>query len=567
MLELIQSDTFFEGRYKDKVIQVDSSRTGADEEEMIARLLKVEHAEEPTEIVIHVNMLKEGWDVTNLYTIVPLRAANARTLIEQSIGRGLRLPYGKRTGVTAVDRLNIVAHDRFQEIVDEANKPDSAIRLQAVVLDSDQLGQKTVTVVSQSQLATKLGLHPSQVTSSTTVAGEDETPLFTKPAEQKVAQIAWEVIRKLESQPQAVPTVGHLKKPEIQAAIVKAVEEQHRPVQLALEGVAERPDIAAVVAKTVDLVTEQTIDIPRILVVPKGEVKSGFSAFTLKLDTLKYPAVSDEIWIQHLRTGQLDVFTLGRGGIEEARLEDYVVSGLVDFDDIAYDDHADLLYDLASQAVKHFRSYLSEEDTRKVLRCYQRDIARFIHAQMQEHYWEEAVGYEVKVSKGFTELKPSAYTCAVRESPADYRVAPVEKSNMAKYLFGGFKRCLYPVHKFDSDAERKLAVILERDAIKWFKPAKGQFQIFYRQGADHLEYQPDFVAETAEAVYMLEPKMRKEMEDLVVLAKKDSAMSWCKNASDHAATHGGKPWRYALIPHDAIAENMTLGGLVRQYGR
>ena len=102
---------------------------------MIERLLKVEHTEEPTEIVIHVNMLKEGWDVTNLYTIVPLRAANARTLIEQSIGRGLRLPYGKRTGVTAVDRLNIVAHDRFQEIVEEANNPNSAIRLQQVVLN------------------------------------------------------------------------------------------------------------------------------------------------------------------------------------------------------------------------------------------------------------------------------------------------------------------------------------------------------------------------------------------------------------------------------------------------
>jgi type III restriction enzyme len=98
-MQLIKSDSFFEGRYKDKVIQVDSSKTGAEEEEMIGRLLKVEHTDEPTEIVIHVNMLKEGWDVTNLYTIVPLRAANARILIEQSIGRGLRLPYGKRTGV------------------------------------------------------------------------------------------------------------------------------------------------------------------------------------------------------------------------------------------------------------------------------------------------------------------------------------------------------------------------------------------------------------------------------------------------------------------------------------
>lgn len=565
LLVLIQSDSFFEGRYRDKVIQVDSSKTGAEEEEMITRLLKVEHTEEPTEIVIHVNMLKEGWDVTNLYTIVPLRAANARVLIEQSIGRGLRLPYGKRTGVTAVDRLNIVAHDKFQEIIDEANKPDSAIRLQAVVLDTDELGQKTATVVSQSQLATKLGFKPVQVTRSTTLAGQDVAPVFTKPEEQKVAQIAWEVIRKLENQPQMLPTIAHLKNPEILAAIVKAVEEQHQPSQLELEGVSEKPDFASVVARTVDLVTQQSIDIPRILVVPKGEVKSGFKPFTLELDTLKYPAVSDELWIQHLRTNELEVVSLGRGSIEEARLEDYVVGGLVDFDDISYDDHADLLYDLASQAVQHFQTYLSEDDTRKVLRCYQRNIAQFIHAQMQGHYWEDVVGYEVKISKGFTELKQSAYTYSVQEPPADYRVAPADKSNMAKYLFGGFARCLYPVQKFDSDSERKLAVILERDAEKWFKPAKGQFQIFYRKGADHLEYQPDFVAETADMIYMLEPKMRKEMEDPDVLAKKEAATQWCVYASDHAATYDGKPWRYLLIPHDEIASNITLSGLADRF--
>jgi len=68
LLATIQSDAFFEGRYKDKALQVDSSRSGAEEEEMISRLLKVESTDEPTEIVIHVNMLKEGWDVTNLFT-------------------------------------------------------------------------------------------------------------------------------------------------------------------------------------------------------------------------------------------------------------------------------------------------------------------------------------------------------------------------------------------------------------------------------------------------------------------------------------------------------------------
>ncbi len=161
---LIESSAFYEGRYAGKVIQVDSSRTGTEEEEMIAKLLAVESVDEPTEIVIHVNMLKEGWDVTNLYTIVPLRAANARTLIEQSIGRGLRLPYGKRTGVAAVDRLNIVAHDKFQEIIDEANRGDSPIRLKQVILEAPSADDKKVSVQVGSGAMTRLGLeHPFRV--------------------------------------------------------------------------------------------------------------------------------------------------------------------------------------------------------------------------------------------------------------------------------------------------------------------------------------------------------------------------------------------------------------------
>lgn len=565
LLQRIQSETFFDGRYRDKVIQVDSSQTGKDEELMIEHLLKVEHAEDPTEIVIHVNMLKEGWDVTNLYTIVPLRAANARILIEQSIGRGLRLPYGKRTGVTAVDRLNIVAHDKFQEIVDEANRSDSAIRLQTLVLDPEDLVKKTSTVVSQSQLATKLGIKPAQVTSSTSMADQGAKPTFTKPQEQVVAQLAWEVIKKYENNPQALPSVAHLKKPEIQAAIVKAVEAQQAP-QLALEGFLEKTDVAAVVAKTVQLVTEQTIDIPRILVVPKGEVKSGFKSFKLKLDSLKYPAVSEDLWVQFLRTGEGMAVTPTRGHSEESRLENYIVRCLMDFNDVSYDDHSDLLYDLAGQVVRHFEGYLKPDEAVDVVRCYQRDIAKFIHAQMQDHFWEEAIGYEVKVSKGFTELKPSAYTCNSSEPPADYRHSPADKSNMAKYLFGSFSRCLYPVQKFESDAERRMAVILERDSLKWFRPTKGQFQIFYRQGADHREYQPDFVAETDEMICMLEPKASNQMNDPIVLAKRDVAVKWCEQATSYAAGHSGKPWRYVLIPHDEIAVNMTLEALSKRFG-
>jgi type III restriction enzyme len=276
-----------------------------------------------------------------------------------------------------------------------------------------------------------------------------------------------------------------------------------------LDGVTKRPDLEAVVAKTAEIVIQETIDIPRILVVPKGEVKSGFRPFTLDLSGMRYEAPNETLWAAHLRTGQIDRISLGSGNIDEQRLEDYVVSGLIDFDDVAYDGHADLLYDLAEQVTRHLLSYLSEEEVWTVLRLHQREIARFVHAQMQQHFWQDTqVDYEVVVTRGFTALRPSAYTAAAGEPSLDFRVSPSDKSNMARYLFGGFKRCLYSLQKFQSDAERKLAVILEREAMKWFKPARGQFQLFYRSGIEHLEYQPDFVAETVSESTCWSPRPR-----------------------------------------------------------
>jgi type III restriction enzyme len=563
LMSLIQSEAFFKGRYADKVIQVDSS---VKEEDTVEKLLTVEQNDNPVEIVIHVNMLKEGWDVTNLYTIIPLRAANARTLIEQSIGRGLRLPYGKRTGVIAVDRLNIVAHDRFQEIVDEANNPNSPIRLKQLVLDEADFARKTVTVLSAPTILGSLGLQTAQTAEGAASAGLAPTPAFADPDEMRVARLAYDAFRKLAREPDKVPSVSYLSRPEVQERIVREVRNQYQPAQMELEGVAKpAPDMAAVIAATAKLMADRTIDIPRITVMPKGEVKAGFKLFTLELSGMRYPAPSEELWAKHLRTDQVDVIGLSQGNLLERRLEDYVVSGLIDFPDIAYDEHADMLYELAGQVVRHLLTYLSEKDAGQVLSLHQREIARAVHAQMQDHFWkDDSVEYHHEVRQGFTELKESAYT-ALREPPLDYRVAPADKSNMARYLFGGFSKCLSTITKFHSDSERKLAVILERESLKWLRPAKGQFQMFYRSGNDHLEYQPDFVAETVDRILMLEPKMATQMHDKDVLAKKDVALKWCSWASQHAQSYGGKPWQYVLIPHDAIVENMTLEFLIKQY--
>jgi len=563
LIQLIQSEKFFEGSYKDKVIQVDSSKTGSEEDAMVERLLAVESPNEPTEIVIHVNMLKEGWDVTNLYTIVPLRAANARTLIEQSIGRGLRLPYGRRTGVSTVDRLSIVAHDRFQEIIDEANRPDSLIHLTQVILDPETDLKKTVTIVSQPNIMGIIGGGSGQgITGQALYGGTTPAkPLFVSEAEQKIALATYEMIKKFES----LPSSSHLMNTDVQKEIAQAIAEQIAPEQMVLPGTTEIPDIAEIVTKTTEALVNQTIDIPRIIVVPKGEITIGYDHFTLDCSAIHYQPVERDLLIHHLRTLQQETLSLGGNVFEEKRLENYIVRGLIDFNDISYDEHADLLYDIAGQMIAHLLSYLSEDDVRNVLIYHQKQLAHFIHAQMQSHQWEKAIDYEVKVSKGFTELKQSAYTAKADEPVHDFKMTIEDKSRIGQMVFGGFQRCLYPLLKFQSDPERRMALILDRETNKWFKPAKGQFQIFYKSGIEHSEYIPDFVAETNECIYMLEPKARNEMTSADVLVKKEAACKWCQMATGYNKDNGGKPWVYLLIPHDAIAENMTLKGLVSQF--
>jgi type III restriction enzyme len=569
--ETIESK-LFDGRYQGKVIQVDSSRTGAEEEEMITKLLAVESMDEPTEIVIHVNMLKEGWDVTNLYTIVPLRAANARTLIEQSIGRGLRLPYGKRTGVAAVDRLNIVAHDKFQEIIDEANRGDSPIRLKQVILDAPSAEDKKVSVQVGSGAMTRLGLTvaptiaPAPTNTGTAPAPVAPAPVFATEGERQAARVVMEVIGKYEVKRDLVPTSNALLKPEVQSAILAEVTERLKPTQgNLLEGADEGApvvDLSAVVAKTTEIVVQQTIDIPRIAVAPTGEVTTGFHPF--KLGTLpNFQPGQREIVGQELRTNEQ--FTMSReAGVKEQRFEDYIVKKLIDFDDIDYFTQSELLYDLAGQAVAHYKAQnYSEAELHEVFDTYGAELARLIRAEMMAHFWEEATEYEVQVSRGFTELKPCNYTAVAGQTAHHYRETVTDLGRIKQMLFGGFARCLYPLQKFDSDTERRFAVILERDALKWFKPAKGQFQIYYKLGTEQPEYIPDFVVEIDNKIFMVETKARADIDTQEVQAKAAAAVRWCKHASDHAASVGSKPWHYMLVPHDEMSESKRLTDFLR----
>ena len=553
----IEAEDFFQGQYKGKVIVVHSEQGAAEKDDTVQKLLEVERPENPIEIVIHVNMLKEGWDVTNLYTIVPLRTADSKTLVEQSIGRGLRLPYGKRTGVPAVDRLTIVAHDRFQEIVDEANKPDSVLKSKFEVVYVPE--ERSSVVVVQPQIINRL-----TPTDGTAEGKPAQGGLFQNPEEVEAAKATLTVIKQFET----LKKSADLTNPEVQRQIIEKVTPLVTPVQATLEAVMPLVDVKKVVEQVTKTYVEMSIDIPRIVVVPKEgtEANLGFKDFDLDCKAVRLQPVDDDILMKYLDDNRVEMLARGTGVVEEDKPEDYLVRGLVDFDDVSYDDHAELLYKLAGQMVSHLRSYLPDEPAvTNVLQYHQHQLVNIMHAQMEQHCIEpDETQFEAHVSKGFETLKPGSFTKPANEKARFFRTPVEDKLYIRSMLFEGFTKCLYPVQKFDSDSERRLAVILEDDkcVLKWFKPAKGQLQIFSHKDE---AYEPDFVVETSSKKYLIEPKRADQIDEEGVQAKGRAAVLWCEQATKHAQENEGKPWEYILVPHDAIKDNMSVQGLAAKY--
>ncbi|MGB9851191.1 MAG: DEAD/DEAH box helicase family protein [Moorellaceae bacterium] len=148
--EKLESAEFFGGRYKSKVLLVHSGS----EDEQIQQLLNLEKVENPIEIVVHVNKLKEGWDVKTIYTIIPLRASVSEILTEQTIGRGLRLPFGRqvsrdeglseeqRKELLDIDTLEIISHEKYSAVLAKAKEVLDAVGV--ITDDGSQLESREI---------------------------------------------------------------------------------------------------------------------------------------------------------------------------------------------------------------------------------------------------------------------------------------------------------------------------------------------------------------------------------------------------------------------------------------
>ncbi|MBP9700144.1 DEAD/DEAH box helicase family protein [Candidatus Woesebacteria bacterium] len=555
--EMIESNKFFEGRYKGKVMEIHSNLRGGEKEENVKMLMDLEKPENTIEIVIHVNMLKEGWDVTNLYTIIPLRAANSQILTEQTLGRGLRLPFGKRTGEKKADTLTIIAHDRFQAIVEAANDPNSIIRNENIIEIDPNFLPDTQSIITSSSTYVET-LQEQRV-----AANELKDPEKKQEANINIQakQALFDTVSNLGD---SVTNMNDLNSAEVKKVVfeklIERVESAHQQNLFKQEIIeAAKKEYEEVVKEVI----QKIIPIPRILIQQSNEVAAGFHDFDLDAANLNYQPVSEEILRTTLRTHEFDILHSEGTGVVRDTPVNILVNELINYPDIDYDQVNDLLYKLAGQAVEKLGAGRDDDDLRNIVLYHKREIAKFMYVQLKKHFYLEQSGFEEPVIHAFTKIEPWNFSMYTKDKVHHYSETIQPTNTIPTKVFGGFKKACHNLYKFDSKAEKDLTTTLEtdNDVLRWLRPAQAQFRIYWKHNS--RRYVPDFVVETSESIYMIEVKAEKDIEEKDVMEKAEAAKEFCKAASEYSAAHKGKPWNYILIPHTVVRANMSFKGLLK----
>lgn len=564
--EKIDSDAFFGGRYVGKVIEIDSSTRGEETEENIQKLLTIEQNTNPVEIVLHVYKLKEGWDVNNLFTIIPLNAAKSDILALQTIGRGLRLPFGEITHVEEIDTLDIVAHDHYREIIDDI-KDNPVFKKRN--LDDEDIPEteavKVEAVVQDQQISIFDDMFKdANVKSFQDIdTNKDIDNLYE--AYQKV-YMKKAAPKKKDSKPDGQITIFDLfgdtadtssvdtRSKGEQAPTDTTVSQDNLDITIEIAGPSKSnvPElyVKELFKQKVEEFKRVAISVPKISISYSSSIE--FKPFTVKRNVMDFDVAASKIERYDAVNNRL-LQTLDADPLMVDDPENTLACSLLEtIPEFSYDD-ADLILDVVEQYLRLIDG--DEETKRKIIRRYAtvivEDLRQQIYASKEEHTeFIYNVQQDLIVFGSFAKTKLKHV-----DGKLGYKKEIADKKNIKNYLFEGYRKSYYPVNSFDSDDERRFAVVLEDDegVVRFIKPPLNQLGLFYRAGK---QYNPDFLVETKDCKYMVEVKAANQVNNEEVQEKARAGVKWCECASKVDADD--KKWKYRLVSGEDIIIGNTL---------
>jgi type III restriction enzyme len=499
--------------------------TSQSSDEALTALAEVESETSPIRAIVSVNMLREGWDVKNIAVIVALRKLASQTLTEQILGRGLRLPFGARTGSLPIDQVDLVAHDSYQQLLAQKDVLRQRIEMPASTVEVDEHG-------------------------AATTAGALTVPSPHVPTGQEVGLIGGGT---------ASPVDGG--KGEVTSG-----SSSEAIFTLGGEEDADEPGLFMV--ETEDRVAEPTpqpkgrVDGAPQIVFPRRQSKLTFAPFTLSDIPDGDAQAAGARFIKEVPTFLVrDALTATREGDEVTirvtpQIHAEAQQQLTGIDTIREELAAAIF---RNPGVMQERA--EKNAAKRLVRAFLKGAGVVDATQTAE--WGEIRRQQAIAGMG--DLIKAAY--AGRKTEMRYELVPITlpvepvmvdpdardayNDVFVKHVqFAGWQHNVMPIASFDAGTtEWALAHLLDREpAIMWWLRVytNGPAYIPTSEGS----YFPDFVALDNEGTYWLvEGKSDKNANDADVLRKKAAAEQWARSVRDHDEFGA---WRYIFATESNI---------------
>ncbi len=538
VLNYITSDDFFNGYYKNKVLFINSTQGKSEKDENIEKLLLLEHEFNPIEIVVHVNMLKEGWDVNNLYTIIPLRRSASQTLTEQTIGRGLRLPYGRRVGNDIVDGLTIVSHDKYQEIIDEAHKENSIFKATNIkYIDDMDLEEKEI------------------VTTKSIIEEKYDSLIKHETDEKKIISLSIEKeLNKLISETRDIAKED-LKTEQIKEAIIDKVKKATQ-ISADFDYESKYTEIMENVDSMVETYKKNSINIPYVSINSEVAIIPKYYDFNFDFsNVLKYKPLAESIIIRHLDDGETFEIEINNTKSIFSNPKELLMEKILQSPNIEYEKCSDILNSKVDEYIDKLKDIYSDDEIINIIFNFSKYISKEFVNQINSHIDITQNLYEKAIVQERDVIKQANYTKYKKDDILNYTTT-IEKSLIGTKIFSGFKKAYHNIYKFDSNTEKDFSIILENSTsvLRWLRPAPNQFNIYWNKNS---KYEPDFIVETTNTIYMIEIKAENQVDNTEVQLKKEKAEKYCNIVNEYGKTHNLKRWEYLIIPDTEVKTNYS----------
>lgn len=499
--EILSRPQFFGFDYDDAVLTIHSESS----DEALEKLELVEEPSSKVRAIVSVSMLKEGWDVKNIYVICALRALASQMLTEQTLGRGLRLPFGKLTGVEMLDTVEVLGHDKYEDLLRKASILIQRLlgdRLNTSGVDPhtgvapvpedlpDESSDIAETVTPATVGATHLVIEQGSGIYGDTVRIADAVDRIAQVQAEAMAMKS-EITLRAGTEPFYIPEMTRMLRPG-EFSLSQIAEADFRAVGA---GLAATPD---------DVLRRSKIE---IVTTPSGHLEVRPVAAVDKVI-----AATPQLNLGQGKTALVDsVMNLGlvKGTVQEkngaTRLVDALVEGL-------------------------------GNDAEKRLSSFFNIVLDTINSTLLARYRSVSSGESIRVSEKVLTV-------------SRINSRPITGNHFEDFdrghAYDNWKKSLVAVEWFDSSTERSMAVLLDEDdnVKRWIRLHRSDGVDISYKGRS---YYPDFAVEDVDGAYWLvETKDDRSLTADEVLAKKTAADEWARYATDSPEV--SHKWRYLLV--------------------